>query len=306
MRTDDGRIHDHNEDYISRWEPTTPEDETKHGWLFIVADGVGGADAGEIASEYATERMKEHYLAHTETADWGERLRQAMLYANTELRQLVASEHEGRRMATTMVTAVITGSTVHIANVGDSRAYHWRAGFISQITKDHSLVAKLVEEGAISAAEAENHPYQNVILYSIGSDKNPRIDLFEVPLVLGDILVLCSDGLNKHVSDAEIGEFVARQPLDAAAESLISLANERGGRDNISVIVLRYGERPDLTETMVGETAVALETTPSKTTVISASQPAAKSNTRALWVYTIILALIEALLTILIWLYLRV
>lgn len=298
MRTDNGRVHNHNEDYISSWQPNTPEDQQKHGWLFVVADGVGGADAGEIASEYATEKMVAHYLANNAEADWGQRLRQAMLFANTELRQLVASTHEGRRMATTMVSVAIHGQKAHIANVGDSRAYHWRAGTISQITKDQSLVAKLVEEGAISEAEAENHPYQNVILYSIGSDKNPRIDLFEVPLVVGDVLVLCSDGLTKHVTDAEIGEFVLRQELPTVADTLVDLANERGGRDNISVTVIRYGERPDLTQTMA--------LTPPTAVAHPARLPRTASDRYALWVYTFILALVQTVLTILVWLFLRV
>ncbi len=309
-RTDNGRVHDHNEDYISSWEPPTPDAQQQHGWLYVVADGVGGADAGEIASEFATEKMKEHYLANVNEEDWGQRLRQAMLFANTELRQYVASEYEGRRMATTMVSTVIINGAAHIANVGDSRAYHWRAGTIAQITKDQSLVAKLVEEGAISAAEAENHPYQNVILYSIGSDKNPRIDLFEVPLVYGDILVLCSDGLTKHVTDAEIGEFVQRQELAMVAGALVDLANERGGRDNISVAVIRYGQRPDLTDTMAltPPTAVSdVAPMPAKTLVAQpVSQPSAATGRRALWVYTLFLALIQTILTILVWLFLRV
>lgn len=297
MRTDNGRVHDHNEDFIDFWEPATPAEQQQHGWLYIVADGVGGAEAGEVASQYATEQMKSRYLALPPNGEnWGERLRQAMLFANAELRQLVASAHEGRRMATTMVAVVITGGKAYIANVGDSRAYHWRAGGITQVTKDQSLVAKLVEEGAISAAEAENHPYQNVILYSIGSDKNPRIDLFEMPLVYGDVLVLCSDGLTKHVADAEIGDYVRQVAPETVASALVDLANERGGRDNISVVVVRYGQRPDLTETtaLYAPTAVAMP-----------QKPPVASDSYALWRYTLFLALLQSILTLLVWLLLR-
>lgn len=294
-RTDVGRVHDHNEDYLSRWEPTSLADQEKHGWLYVVADGVGGAEAGEVASQYATEQMKAYYLAHGGEQEWGERLRQAMLAANTTLRRLLASEHQGRRMATTMVAAVIAGPMAYVANVGDSRVYHWRAGTIQQITRDQSLVAKLVEEGAISAAEAENHPYQNVILYSIGSDKNPRIDLYQVPLLAGDVLLLCTDGLTKHVTEAEIGEFIGHQRLEDVATLLVDLANERGGRDNISVTAVGYGPRP----AAHGGTAVF---TPQ--TAYVAARPAAR-NGRALWLYTLFLALVQSLLTILAWLLLR-
>ncbi|MBE2199020.1 MAG: serine/threonine-protein phosphatase [Anaerolinea sp.] len=296
MRTDIGRYHDHNEDFITCWEPTTPEDEEKFGWLYIVADGVGGADAGEIASQFASERVLDHYLTNEEEPDRGERLRKAMLRANTELRQLVANEHESRRMATTMVTAVISHQRANIANVGDSRAYHWRAGHIQQITKDHSLVAKLVEEGAISAAEAEDHPYGNIILYSIGSDRNPKIDVFEVPLVLGDIILLCSDGLIKHVSDQEIGDFIARQEPHLATESLITLANERGGKDNISVAVLRYGQRP--AELAPGVVVVAADNLKTTSALSDASR-------LSLWLFTVFLSLVQSILIFLVWILIR-
>ncbi|MCA9971393.1 MAG: Stp1/IreP family PP2C-type Ser/Thr phosphatase, partial [Anaerolineales bacterium] len=291
LRTDIGRVHDHNEDFITCWEPKTPEDEKKHGWLYIVADGVGGAEAGEVASQFASEKVMAYYLANDAEAHRGERLRQAMQQANTELRQMVANEPESRRMATTMVTAVLEPNHVHIANVGDSRAYHWRAGAIQQITKDHSLVAKLVEEGAISASEAENHPYGNIILYSIGSDKNPRIDLFDLPLAPGDAIILCSDGLTKHVPDAEIGELIARHEPAVATETLINLANERGGRDNISVAVLRYGRRPAVAAARGAQTAVSPTTGP---------------NQLALILYTLLLSFVQTCLIILVWLWLRV
>ncbi|MCB8965409.1 MAG: Stp1/IreP family PP2C-type Ser/Thr phosphatase [Chloroflexota bacterium] len=300
MRTDIGQYHDHNEDFVSCWEPTTVEDEAKYGWLYIVADGVGGADAGEIASQFASERMLEHYLAGTDEPDWGERLRKAMVKANTELRQLVANEHESRRMATTMVTAVIHDQHATIANVGDSRAYHWRAGHIQQISKDHSLVAKLVEEGAISAAEAEDHPYGNIILYSIGSDRNPKIDVFEVPLVLGDAILLCSDGLIKHVSDQEISDFIARQAPHVATESLITLANERGGKDNISVIVLRYGKRPSELETAVSSESVVIPQSGKAVVTLS------DASRLSLWLFTIFLSVAQSILIFLVWILLRV
>ena len=177
MRTDQGRVRDHNEDFVASHVPSSPEDISKNGQLYIVADGVGGSDAGEVASRFATERTIHYYLADGDTVDWGERLRQAMLDANTELRQLSGEKYEGLRMATTMVAAVLHNDGATLANVGDSRGYHWRDGVIYQITKDQSLVARLLEEGAITEEEAANHPRRNVILHSLGSESAPQIDL---------------------------------------------------------------------------------------------------------------------------------
>lgn len=286
MRTDQGRMRNHNQDFIIRWEPDTPEEEARHGRLYIVADGVGGADAGEIASEYASMRTRDHYLTDSDEPEWGQRLLKAMQAANTDLRQMVIERNDNSRMATTMVAAVIHEQTAYIANVGDSRGYHYRNGDFNQITKDQSLVAKLVEEGAITETEALNHPRKNVILYSIGSERTPKIDLFELSLETNDILVLCSDGLTRHVSDQEITEHISKQPPSKATESLIQLANERGGEDNISVAVMHY--------TAEAENA------------LSTSQIDTSLGQRILGLYTIFLSLVMSILIILIWLLLRV
>ena len=286
MQTDQGRIRDHNEDFVICWEPTNDQDEANNGWVYIVADGVGGADAGEVASQYASERALAHYLNDNQDLGWGDRLWRAMQAANTDLRQMVADRHDDSRMATTMVAAVFRGDQVYFGNVGDSRGYRWRNGRLQQITKDQSLVAKLVEEGAITEEEALNHPRKNVILYSLGSEKEPKIDIFETAVEPGDILFLCSDGLTRHVFDQEIERILAEQDPAAAAQTLIDLANMRGGEDNISAAVLRYGSNH----------AADVETGTS-------SQPA---RSRMLWLYTIFLTLVQTILIILIWLLLQV
>ncbi len=290
MRTHQGQIRDHNEDFITHWEPKNSQDEAKNGWLYIVADGVGGADAGEVASQFASERAVEHYLNDNHDLGFGERLWRAMQAANTDLRQMVADRSDDSRMATTMVAAVISGQQVYMGNVGDSRGYHWRNGRIRQITKDHSLVAKLVEEGAITAEEAANHPRKNVILYSLGSEKTPQIDIFELTIQPGDILFLCSDGLTRHVADEEIENILAEHEPTSVTRILIDLANERGGEDNISVAVLRYDNRN-------------AASAPQKITTGTSSKPAAS---RMLWLYTIILTLVQTILIILIWASLQV
>jgi len=301
LRTDTGLVRGHNEDFVSHWEPSNLDEETKNGWLYIVADGVGGADAGEVASELTTDRTIKHYLEHADEADWGQRLLNAMQAANTELRQYVLERNDNSRMATTMVAVALRENHAYIANVGDSRGYLWRNGRIRQITKDQSLVAKLVEEGAITEEEAHFHPRRNVILYSLGSERSPKIDLFEETLETGDILFLCSDGLTRHVADEEIALVLSEDPPDKAANRLINKANDRGGEDNISVAVIRFE----------GETAVATETASVPRTqplVMPAAMPANEDevNRSALWVYTLALGLVQATLIFLVWLLLRV
>jgi protein phosphatase len=297
LQTDQGRIRDHNEDYVTFWEPDDETAEAQNGWLYIVADGVGGADAGEVASKFASERVVEHYINDNLDAAGGERLWRAMQAANTDLRQMVAERGDDSRMATTMVAAVFRGSQVIIGNVGDSRGYRWRNGRIQQITKDQSLVAKLVEEGAITEEEAINHPRKNVILYSLGSEKEPQIDIFEETVEPGDIFLLCSDGLTRHVHDEEIQEILTHQEPVRAGRILIDLANERGGEDNISVAVMRYDNQgasqpiPSLVAVPETETATGTST---------------KQARRRMLLYTIVLSLVQTILIILIWAYLQV
>jgi serine/threonine protein phosphatase PrpC len=291
LRTDQGRVRDHNEDFIACEIPETAGEESRNGWLYVVADGVGGAEKGEVASEFATGRTIHHYLVADPSADWGERLRQSMQSANTELRQMVTELEPGNRMATTMVAAVFHDRQVTIANVGDSRAYHLHGGALHQVTKDQSLVARLVEEGAITEKEALNHPRKNVILHSLGAEKTPKIDIFEVELEFGDQIVLCSDGLTRHVMDEEIASLVSQLSPAVATERLINLANERGGEDNISVAVLRIGEQQAELET---------ESTPIGASGLRAQRSDARMR-RALWIYTAVLIVVQVVLIVLVW-----
>lgn len=301
LRTDTGRVRGHNEDFVSYWEPPNREAEQENGWLYIVADGVGGADAGEVASEMTTNSTITHYLEHADEENWGQRLLNAMQAANSELRQYVLERNDNSRMATTMVAAVLQDNHAYIANVGDSRGYLWRNGRIQQITKDQSLVAKLVEEGAITEEEASFHPRRNVILYSLGSERSPKIDLFEQTLEKDDILFLCSDGLIRHVTDAEIALTLSEESPEQAATTLIGKANERGGEDNISVAVIRYEK----------ETAVdSQRNAPAKTRPLIISDRTAANelvlDRPLLWLYTVALGLVQTALIFLVWLLLRV
>jgi len=290
MLTDRGRVRDHNEDFIACQEPTTPEESTQNGWLYILADGVGGTDAGEVASRFATERTLYHFMASEEQADWGQRLSQAMQTANAELRQMIAGQSSNSRMATTMVATVLHDGGATMANVGDSRGYHWKQGHLKQVTKDQSLVARLVEEGAITEEEALNHPRRNVILHSLGAENTPQIDLYQVSLAPGEQVVLCSDGLTRHVMDDEIAAIVGEKEPADAAEQLIRLANDRGGEDNISIAVLRIGGQqakfnPHSAPVVIGQEA----------------QNGNIRHSRALWFYTTVLAIVQVVLIFLIW-----
>lgn len=285
-RTDPGLVRRHNEDFVAVYEPATEEDLRSHGRVYIVADGVGGADAGEVASRYASERALHHYLATASITDRGERLLEAMQAANTDLRKIAMGRDDSRRMATTMVAAVVVDSHTYIGNVGDSRAYQWRDGRLTQITRDQSLVAQLVEEGALTAEEASHYPYKNIILYSIGSEKRPPIDLYEVNLEPGDFLLLCSDGLTRHVDDSEIAGIIGRQPPPEATETLVQLARERGGEDNITVAIMRHDPPP-------GRSAAVAD---------SKTAPAAAAHARSLWPFTLFLTFLMVVLIFLLWL----
>jgi len=322
-RTDTGLVRGHNEDFVKVYEPATEDERRRHGAVYIVADGVGGADAGEVASEYASEQTLQHYLAADGRADWGKRLIDAMQAANTDLRRLAAGRDDSRRMATTMVAAVIQDGHAYIGNVGDSRAYQWREGHLEQISRDQSLVARLVEEGALTPEEAVHYPYKNVILYSIGSEKRPPIDLYEIVLEPGDLLVLCSDGLTRHVEDGEIAAIAGDERPDVAADILVRLARERGGEDNITVAIIQHGQRLEESTRPTARlaTATAAADAPTVISPIPATAPppgprvvvptgvggvvpasaTTRERPRSLWPLTFALAAIMVVLILILW-----
>ena len=298
LRTDTGQVRPHNEDFVGSWEPMTDEERAQMGWLYIVADGVGGAEAGEVASQLATEQTITHFL-ESDVEDSAERLRYAIQRANDDLRQAAAMRGRGGYMATTMCAAFIQENNVLLANVGDSRGYHLHNGSIQQVTTDHSLVAQLVEQGVITPEEAANHPRRNVILSSLGPTRDPQIDVFDVQAEDGDILLLCSDGLTRHVADSEIAEIVRSHDAEEASRTLIDLANQRGGSDNISVALLHLGNtmitasnsrRPRIISTLSEDLVLHREPT----------------NSLGLWTYTIILSIIEAVLIVVLYYLLQV
>jgi serine/threonine protein phosphatase PrpC len=229
-RTDVGRTRDHNEDNYAVGEGEQTE---RLGVLLVVCDGMGGHASGEVASHMAVETILADYYA--DGAD--ERpaaLEQAFDHANEQIYT------SGRgSMGTTGVAALLHHDALHIANVGDSRAYLIREGEIRQVSRDHSFVSDQVAAGLITPEQARSSPHRNVITRALGYQPEVSVDMFRLPLQVGDIILLCSDGLHGLVTDEEIVEIVSANDLDEATSRLIDLANQRGGSDNITVALTR-------------------------------------------------------------------
>jgi serine/threonine protein phosphatase PrpC len=232
VATHPGRRRRHNEDaYVC--EPP----------LFAIADGMGGARAGEVASGLAA--------AAVQTGEAGgngkERVVALIQAANRSVYERSSSDADVAGMGTTMTVALVEDGTVTFGHVGDSRAYVLRDGSLEQLTDDHSLVAELVRGGKLSAEEAENHPQRSVITRALGTDPDVDVDTFAVDAHEGDVFVLCSDGLTDMIADDEIGEVLSaqRESLDGAAKELVRRANKAGGQDNITVVAFEMTEEPD-------------------------------------------------------------
>ncbi len=237
-RSDTGRVRDHNEDYVGYRQPEEAELHSEWGWLYAVADGVGGGQAGEVASKLAVQTLlAAYYRSYEETPV--DRLREAYVEANLAVYDKASAQEGPHRMGTTLVAALIRGRELTVANVGDSRAYLIRDGEIRQITQDHSMVARLVAEGVIAPEQAESHPKRHVISRSIGARPEVEADFFTETLEPGDRLLLCSDGLTEHVADDDILAVMQEGDPEAGVQQLVDLANERGGTDNITVLVVR-------------------------------------------------------------------
>ncbi|HET7372913.1 MAG TPA: Stp1/IreP family PP2C-type Ser/Thr phosphatase [Gemmatimonadaceae bacterium] len=277
-RTDVGRTREHNEDAfvvanLTSGNATLPH-ETRHepvgpkGTLFMVADGMGGAAAGEIASAMAVEiilgELRTNWVAaeSSDTEAFVRAIRQAARTANEQINAYAAHHPEYRGMGTTATIAGLLGDTLYLAQVGDSRAYLVRNGVTRQITKDQSLMQKLIEAGELTEEEAEHSERRNIILQALGPEPTINIDLTHQSVRRGDTLVLCSDGLSGQVSKDEIAAIVsAEQDLVAACNRLIDTANAAGGPDNITAILARFdgpGLKPASENDEVGHRVFAL------------------------------------------------
>ncbi len=230
--TDAGLMRDHNEDSYSL---LALEDKS----LFVVADGMGGHDSGEIASRTAADAVcRVVQQEHEHYADLVPLVKRAIVEANEEVRQ--QGLQKGSDMGTTLSIALLSETTAYIANVGDSRVYWMENGSISQITTDHSLVAKLVDAGKLTKEEARSHPRANLLYRTIGMDEAIKVDTFRIELKRGGILLLCTDGLWGELTDEEIHRIcTTEKESDAICVNLLKRANEMGGKDNITAVVVK-------------------------------------------------------------------
>jgi protein phosphatase len=225
--SDIGRVRTHNEDSVLAQPP-----------LFVVADGLGGHEAGEVASSIAIETVRDHAPRRPDA----KALARAVKAAN---REVIRSAREGygkQGMGTTMTAAIVEGTHIAIAHIGDSRAYLLRSGTLEQITDDHSMVADMIRRGQLTEAEARYHPNRSVITRALGTDPAVVADTYELTAGPGDRLLLCSDGLTGMLEDAMIAETLATYADPAAAaRALVDAANDAGGHDNISVVIVDVG-----------------------------------------------------------------
>ncbi len=212
--------------------------------LFVVADGMGGAQAGEVASEIAVRQFEGGLPDGQEP---GEALASLIQAANARIHEQARSDAQHAGMGTTTTAAYLTGDTVVVAHVGDSRCYLLRGGDLIRLTRDHSLVGELVARGKLTEEQAESHPQRSVITRALGPEAKVEVDVEAFPARPGDVFLLCSDGLTSMVHEPQLKELLSDRdrPLEQTGRTLIAAANEAGGRDNITVILFRIEDVDD-------------------------------------------------------------
>jgi protein phosphatase len=225
--------------------------------LYVVADGMGGHAAGEVASRVAVDAIAEfvELTGGNQEITWpfglddsisyeGNRLKTAVRHANSRVLEATRESAEYEGMATTVAAVLVDGDVANLAHVGDSRIYLWSEGEIQLLTRDHSWVNEQIENGAISPEQARSHPLRNVVTRALGGRPDLVVDIQSRRMAVGDMLLLCSDGLTTMVPDEEIARVLGESNGDVsgAVKSLVGLANERGGEDNITVVLLKFGD----------------------------------------------------------------
>ena len=240
--SDVGQVREHNEDFIG-WDA--------HLGLVLLADGMGGHNAGEVASELAVSSIRDALqdvlgpeMASSSVIDFNDALREAIVYANDEIIRMASERLECAGMGTTIVVTLFHGDRVIIANVGDSRMYRLRDKELTQVTTDHSLVQEMLDNGYISEEEAQLSASRNLITRALGIAEQVEVDVVQDSVENGDSYLLCSDGLTDLVTNEEILQLwlLYKDDLKTGCKELVSLANEKGGKDNISVILVSLQE----------------------------------------------------------------
>ena len=284
--TDLGLKRTQNEDSHGLWAPEDDSERDRRGVLMVVADGMGGSQAGVVASRLAVDTVIKSY----EEADGGdllENLQSAVLAANEAVHAESQAHPDLTGMGTTCTAVVVQDRHALVAHVGDSRAYLVRDAHIRKLTRDHSLVAQLVQRRELTPEQARLDPRRNVVTRSVGVGPEVEVDAerLDVPLLRGDTLLLCSDGLHGLVGDDELAEVASGQNLDEACAELIAMANDRGGPDNITVVLARVEDLDD-----------TLDLEP-KTVSRAAGAAPARTSTRTMMMWLIV-ALVVLLLAL--------
>jgi len=240
-KTDLGRVRDNNEDKFEFYIPEDDPTLAGKGMVFVVCDGMGGHEAGQIASELTAKTFIDVYLNHPasepETA-----MRSAVAAANRFVGDVARMVPGRKGMGTTLSALILIQDKAYTVQVGDSRVYRLRNSVIQMLTEDHTWVDEAVRRGMITPQEAETHPYKHVLTRAIGTEGEITPDIVLHDLAAGDIFLLCSDGLVNHVSDAEIGEYLGKYALAEAVWRLVGLALVNGGSDNCTVLAARVDE----------------------------------------------------------------
>jgi serine/threonine protein phosphatase PrpC len=239
--SDPGRVRGHNEDYLGHFLPQTSTQAHTHGWLFAVADGVGGHDKGEVASRVAIESLLAGFQNAIASEPHPSLLQRLIQSANLQVYETGrAASPGGTAMATTIVSCALRYDRAAIAHVGDSRCYLVRRGQASLLTRDHTVVNDQIRLGILSAKEAAESDRRHLLSRSLGNDMFVGVETSDHQIFTGDVLVLCSDGLHGSIELSDLAGLTnPRTTLEAAAAGLVALANERDGNDNISVQLIR-------------------------------------------------------------------
>ncbi|ADK14329.1 MULTISPECIES: Stp1/IreP family PP2C-type Ser/Thr phosphatase [Clostridium] len=227
--SDVGKVRKLNEDFVDFYNG-------KNFNLYVIADGMGGHNAGEVASKIAVETTIS-YMKSNETSNMEEDLLKAVSVANDKIYELSISNSQFGGMGTTITVCLVKDKDMIVANVGDSSCYVVKYDGITKVTKDHSLVQQLVDEGSITEEEAAIHPNKNIITRALGTNKSVKVDIFKVNLEDVNRVIMCTDGLSNGVNMNEMYDIIMNNNNEDACKQLIELSKLRGGKDNISVIV---------------------------------------------------------------------
>lgn len=241
--TDPGRVRDNNEDYLDHFVPVDGAQVRSHGWLFALADGVGGQDKGEVASRVAVESLIDGFRKTTNGEPHVSALPKLVQAANTRVLEAgMAAGRGGVAMATTIVACALRFDRAVVSHVGDSRCYMIRRGHAQILTRDHTVSSEQVRLGLLTTREASKASTKHILSRSLGNDIVVNVDTSEHQIMTGDVLLLCSDGLHGVVEASEIAAVASHgTDLNTAAHKLVAIAKQRDGSDNISLQVIRVG-----------------------------------------------------------------